>query len=139
MTRETLEKLTRRFVIEHNAPDFRRSHEELLTPGAIVHEYLPGMPPGLDRAAYERFIAGFRAALPDIRDEVDHVVVDGGYAAARWTGYGSHRGEPLMGIPAKGGRLVAHGMYMLRFEGEKIAEAWNFWDNLNVLEQLKAS
>jgi predicted ester cyclase len=137
MNRDIVEMLVRRFVVEHNGADFRRAHAELLTPGAVFHEYLPGLPPQLDRRGYEQFIVGFRNALPDIRNEVVDVVVDGVRAAARWTGYGTHTGEALMGLPALGAKVRAHGMYLLRIEGDRIAEAWNFWDNLNVLEQLK--
>jgi predicted ester cyclase len=67
------------------------------------------------------------------------LLVDGSRAAVRWTGRGTHSGEPLMGMVAKGTRLVAHGIYVLRFDGDRIAEIWNHWDNLNVLEQLKGS
>lgn len=138
MMRDAIEKLARRFVLEHNGPGYLRAFDELLAPGALVHEYLPGLPPAMDRKVYEGFIASFRAALPDIRDEVNDVLVDGSRAAVRWTGYGTHTGEALMGLPAKGAKLVAHGIYVLRFEGERIAEVWNHWDNLNVLEQIKA-
>jgi len=137
MSREVVEKVARRFVTEHNGVGFARALDELLAPGAVVHEYLPGLPPAMDRAIYDGFLTSFRAAMPDIRDEVNDVIVDGSRVAVRWTGHGTHTGEALMGIPAKGARLVAHGIYILRFEGERIAEVWSHWDNLSVLEQLK--
>jgi predicted ester cyclase len=137
MNRDALERVARRFVLEHNSAEFERCLDELLTPGVDVHEYLPGLPPSLDRAGYERFVAGFRAALPDIHNEVKDVLVDGDRAAVRWTGHGTHSGEALMGIPGKGNKVTAHGVYILRFEGGRIAEVWNHWDNLSVVEQLK--
>jgi predicted ester cyclase len=139
MTRDGIDKAARRFVMEHNSAQFRQAFDELLAPDVVVHEYLPGVPPSLDRGAYEGFIATFRAALPDIRDEVNDLLVDGDRAAVRWTGHGTHTGEALMGLPAKGSRLTAHGIYILRFRGGQIAEAWGHWDNLGVLEQLKGA
>jgi predicted ester cyclase len=129
--------LARRFVMEHNQADYLRSFDALLTPNAIVHEYLPGLPGDMDRAFYNQFIAGFRAALPDIRNQVEDVIVSGDKAVVRWTGYGTHTGADLVGVPAGGRPVVAHGIYLFRFEGDCIAEVWNHWDNLNVVQQLQ--
>ena len=57
--------------------------------------------------------------------------------AVRWVGGGTHTGEPLVGIPAAGRAVRAHGVYILRFASDgTIAEVWNHWDNLNVVQQL---
>jgi len=129
-------ELARRFVLEHNQADYRASFDQLLAPACRVHEYLPGVPPTLDRAAYEQFIAAFRAALPDIHNTVEDVTGDDQTAMVRWTGHGTHTGEPLMGVPPSGKTLEAHGVYVLHLAGGKIVEVWDFWDNLNVLQQL---
>lgn len=127
----------RRFVPEHNQPDYLASHEELLAPDAIVHEFLPRLPASLDRAGYAGFIANFRGAPPDIANTIEGVIDGGERVAVRWTGGGTHTGEPLMGLPASGRRMVAHGVYALRFAPDgKIAEVWNHRDNLNVVQQL---
>jgi steroid delta-isomerase-like uncharacterized protein len=135
---ETLAQLAARFVREHNQPEYLAAHEALLAPDALVHEYLPGLPDSLDRAGYAGFIAAFRAALPDVANTVEDVVVAEDRAVVRWTGRGTHTGAPLLGRPATGRRVQAHGVYVLRFAGERIAELWNHWDNLNVLGQLGA-
>lgn len=137
MSGDAIERLARRFVTEHNSAGFRDALADLLAPNAILHEYLPGLPSDMDRLAFEGFIAAFRAALPNIRNEVNEVLVDGTRAAVRWTGHGTHTGEALMQMAAKGGHVRAHGIYFLRFEGARIVEVWNAWDNLNVIEQLK--
>jgi steroid delta-isomerase-like uncharacterized protein len=134
----TLAHLARRFVLEHNQPDYLASHEALLAPDAVVHEYLPGLPDRLDRAGYAGFIAAFRAALPDVANTIEDVIVADDRAVVRWTGGGTHTGGPLLGRPATGRPLRARGVYVLRFVGERIAEVWNHWDNLNVLDQLGA-
>jgi hypothetical protein len=66
--------LARRFVLEHNRADFQRTFDELLSPNCIVHEYLLGLPSDIPRSIYEQFIAGFRAALPDIHNEIQEVI-----------------------------------------------------------------
>lgn len=134
----TLAQRARRFVLEHNQPAYLASHEALLAPAAVVHEYLPGLPDCLDRAGYAGFIAMFRAALPDIANTVEELIVADDMAVVRWAGGGTHTGAPLLGRPATGRPLRAQGVYILRFAGERIAEVWNHWDNLNVLAQLAA-
>jgi len=134
----TLERLVRRFAVEHNGPDYAAALDALMTPDAVIHEYLPGLPPSLDRAGYAGFIARFRTALPDVANTAEEVVVSGGRAAVRWTSRATHTGAPLLGRPAAGRHVEAHGLYLFRFVGDRIAEVWNHWDNLNVLEQLGA-
>jgi steroid delta-isomerase-like uncharacterized protein len=136
MTVEENKKLARRFVLEHNQADYRATFGDVLAGDCVLHEYLPGVPESMDRQAYEHFIAMFRAALPDIHNSVDEVVVQADAASVRWTGRGTHTGDALMGVPASGNQITAHGVYVLRIVGGKIVEAWDYWDNLNVLQQL---
>src|SRR6516165_9628861 len=96
----------RRFVLEHNQEGYLATFDDLLAPSCVVHEYLPGVPPAMDRAAYSHFIAAFRAALPDIHNVVEDVIAEGDKVSVRWTGSGTHTGARLMGIPA-GGRQVS--------------------------------
>jgi steroid delta-isomerase-like uncharacterized protein len=124
--------------MEHNQAGYLAAFDELLAPGCLVHEYLPGLPEAMDREGYNQFIAGFRRALPDIHNVVEDIIAEGDKVAVRWMGYGTHTGDPLMGAPASGNGLRAHGTYVLRFSEGKIAEVWNNWDNLNVMQQMGA-
>jgi steroid delta-isomerase-like uncharacterized protein len=136
MSLEQNKTMARRFVMEHNQAGYLASFEALLAPDCLVHEYLPGLPDTLDRQGYNGFIAAFRSALPDIHNSVEDVIAEGNKVVVRWTGYGTHTGEPLMGIPSSGASLKAQGTYILRFSEGKIAEVWNNWDNLNVMQQM---
>jgi predicted ester cyclase len=129
--------LAQRFLIEHNQANYLQSFDHLLSANCTIHEYLPGLPDAMNRSSYEQFIAGFRAALPDIRNQVDELIISGDRAVIRWTGCGTHTGAALMGIPSAGNPVEAHGIYILRFEGDSIAEIWNHWDNLSVVHQLQ--
>ena len=129
--------LARRFLMEHNQANYLQAFDQLFGPECVIHEYLPGLPENMNRAAYEQFIKNFRDALPDIHNEVEDVVVSGDRAVVRWTGYGTHTGAALMGIPASGKSVKAHGIYILRIEQDRIAEIWDNWDNLSVMQQLQ--
>lgn len=58
--------------------------------------------------------------------------------AIRWTGSGTHTGANLFGIPATGKRLLAPGISMLHVRDGHIAELWNNWDTLNIMQQVGA-
>ena len=136
MSTDQMIETARQFLLTHNQANYREAFDSYFTPDCLIHEYLPGLPESMDRAVYEQFIASFRAALPDIRNQLEDIFAHGVYVAIRWTGYGTHTGADLMQIPAAGRPVKAHGIYILRFEDGKIAEVWNHWDNLNVMRQL---
>jgi predicted ester cyclase len=135
---EDLVKKAKRFVLEHNQAAYVASLDELCTPDVLVHEYLPGLPEPMDRDTYNGFLAGFRAALPDVHNSIEDVVAAGDRVVVRWRGFGTHTGEALMGVSAAGMPVEAHGIYILRFEDGRIAEVWNNWDNANVMSMLTA-
>jgi len=137
MSTHPMIETAKRFLLTHNQANYREAFDEYFTPDVVIHEYLPGLPDAMDRAFYEQFIAGFRAALPDIHNTVEDVFAGGDRATLRWKGYGTHIGADLMQIPAAGKAVEAHGIYILRFQNGKIAEVWNHWDNLNVMTQLQ--
>jgi steroid delta-isomerase-like uncharacterized protein len=136
---ELNKELARRFVLEHNQAAHVATFDAILAPDCAVHEYLPGVPAAMDRAAYEQFIAMFRAALPDIQNAVEDIVAEDDRVVVRWIGRGTHSGEPLMGVPAGGAPVTASGVYVFRIVDGKIVEAWDNWDNLNVMQQLGGS
>jgi predicted ester cyclase len=130
-------EIGKRFLLTHNQANYRQAFDEYFSPDVVIHEYLPGLPDAMDRAFYEQFIAGFRAALPDIHNEIGDIFAAGDRVAIRWTGYGTHTGAELMQIPAAGKSLTAHGIYILRISDGKIVEVWDNWDNLSVMAQLR--
>jgi steroid delta-isomerase-like uncharacterized protein len=94
------------------------------------------MPNAVDRPAFSQFIGMFRSSLPDIHNSVEDVVAEGDKVVVRWFGSGTHTGAALMGIPASGAQVTARGIYIMSFADGKIAEVWDNWDNLNVLQQI---
>jgi predicted ester cyclase len=137
MSTETMLATARRFLLTHNQADYLAAFDTYFAPDVVVHEYLPGLPDAMPRPVYEQYIAAFRAALPDVQNKLLDIFADGDRVVMRWTGGGTHTGADLMQVPASGRPVWAQGIYILRFEGDRIAEVWNNWDNLNVMQQLQ--
>ncbi len=136
MSTDQLIETAKQFLFTHNQANYLDAFDRYFTPTCLIHEYLPGLPEPMNRAVYEQFIAGFRAALPDIHNQLEDIFAQGDRVVMRWTCYGTHTGADLMQVPATGQSLTAQGIYILHFEAGKIAEVWNHWDNLNVITQL---
>jgi steroid delta-isomerase-like uncharacterized protein len=107
--------------------------EELLTPTYRLHEGGRVVIEGRD-GALER-VRALRRAFPDLRHYVLDRLVDGDRVVERWVLEGVHRSS-FLGIEATGRRVRVEGVAVMRFEGARIAEAWQYWDRLAVLEQL---
>jgi steroid delta-isomerase-like uncharacterized protein len=80
----------------------------------------------------------FRAAFPDLRFEVEIVIADGDYVAARWTARGTHTGR-WGDVDATGRFVTLSAVNLFRFESGRVAEIWNHRDDLGLQEQLGAA
>jgi steroid delta-isomerase-like uncharacterized protein len=124
----------------------RRFYEEVWDKGNIdvaddvfAHDYVrhdlrateaaPG-PEGQKQVA-----RAFRAAFPDLRFEVEIVIAEGDYVAARWAARGTHTG-PWGAVEPTGRFITLSGVNIFRFESGRVAEIWNYRDDLGLQEQL---
>lgn len=109
--------------------------EEYLTEDYVYHG-LGGMmsktPIGFMEA-----IKGFHAAIPDLKSEIIDIVGEGDRLVLRFNFTGTHKGE-FLGFPANGANLHFEGMIMRRFEGEKVAEDWDYFDFPTVVSQIQS-
>ena len=106
--------------------------ETILTPGYVVH---PEEAHGA--AGLQEMVDGYRAALSDLRVDVDQQFSAGDRVATVSTLRGIHAGE-LMGT-APTGREVAFAMITIsRFEDGCIAEEWEIADTASLLAQIGA-
>jgi steroid delta-isomerase-like uncharacterized protein len=94
-------------------------------------EALPG-PAGQKKIADD-----FRAAFPDLEVDVELVVGEGDYVVGRWTASGTHLGQWSRLAPT-GKRVTFSAVNIYRFEGGKVAEIWNYRDDLGLMEQVGA-
>jgi steroid delta-isomerase-like uncharacterized protein len=78
---------------------------------------------------------GYREAFPDLRIEIDELLVAEEATVVEFTLTGTHRGE-LLGISPTGRRINVNGMIRSRFRDGRIVEEWEILDQLSLLEQL---
>lgn len=67
----------------------------------------------------------------------DLEVAEGDYVVHHWTFSGTHIGD-LGPIQATGRKATASGIDIFRVQGGKIAEIWQQWDQLSLMQQLGA-
>jgi steroid delta-isomerase-like uncharacterized protein len=106
--------------------------DELLAPDAVVH--------GLDGdltgpAGFKPFQARYRSAFPDLKLTIEDEIAEGDRVAVRWTVTATHRGSTL-GFPATGAGVRFTGMVFVRIAKGRIAEGWNNFDMVGMLQQL---
>jgi steroid delta-isomerase-like uncharacterized protein len=116
-------------VNQHN-PD---AIDELYTPDFVWHE------PDQDIQGPEegkQFLRAYLTAFPDLRCSVEDEIAEGDEVVTRWTISGTHQGEVEEFGPPTGKHVEIKGITIHRIEGGKIAEEWERYDNLSVMQQL---
>ena len=126
---------------EANKSIIRRRVEEIWNQGdlaiadeLIADDYLSNGQT-IGREGYKQFVAGVRAAFPDLRLTLDDLVAEGDRVAVRYTGRGTHAGA-FMGIPPTGKRVTFTGIDLFRIAHGRMAEEWLMFDQLGLLRQL---
>jgi steroid delta-isomerase-like uncharacterized protein len=108
--------------------------EEVFAADYERHDLRPT--PAVPGPAGQKRIAGdFRAAFPDLRWNVELLVAEGDYVVGRWTAEGTHRG-PWGAVEPTGRPMKFSGVNIFRFENSKVAEIWNYRDDLGLMQQL---
>jgi predicted ester cyclase len=104
--------------------------DDLFTPDYVDHQD--------DHRGVEPFkqqLLAFWSAFPDLRIEVDDVVVDGDRFASRTTITGRQTGE-LMGLPPTGTGVMVSAVDIGRTVDGRAAERWGGLDMFSLLVQL---
>jgi steroid delta-isomerase-like uncharacterized protein len=109
--------------------------EEYLTDNYVYHG-LGGMTAQTPMGFMEA-IKGFHLAIPDVKSEIIDMVAEGDRLVLRFNFTGTHEGD-FLGFPASGAKLKFEGMIMRRFENEKVAEDWDYFDFPTVVSQIKS-
>jgi steroid delta-isomerase-like uncharacterized protein len=97
---------------------------ELVTPGFLDHDPLPGQPAGADGAA--SVVSTMHGAHPDLRFAIHALVAEGDLVTVRWTLHGTNTG-PLLGRPPTGERVEVAAIAIFRVEDGRLAERWAGW------------
>jgi steroid delta-isomerase-like uncharacterized protein len=89
---------------------------------------------GIEEA--KQFVDMFKTAFPDMHATVEDVVAEGDKVVTRVTLRGTHQGEVEEFGPPTGRQVEIEGITIHRIEDGKIAEEWNSYDNLSMMQQL---
>jgi steroid delta-isomerase-like uncharacterized protein len=109
---------------------------ELLAEDFVEHEELPGLEPS--KEGVKQLFHMYRAAFPDLRMEVQDVLVSGDKAVARVRATGTHQGE-FLGMAATGKSVDVQLIDITRFGDDGLArEHWGVFDSLALMQQLGA-
>ncbi len=89
---------------------------------------------GLEEA--RQFVTMYKTAFPDLNVTVEDVISEGDNVVTRYTIRGTHQGEIEEFGPPTGRQIELEGITIHRIEDGKIAEEWERYDNLSMLQQL---
>ena len=105
-----------------------------------TQDYAYHGPGGLELRGIDQLrgmIEGYLTAFPDLHMSVEQRVVEGNLISTRWNVTGTHDG-PLGDIEPTGKKIDIAGQLTMRFEGTKIAEEWEVFDEVAMLKQIGA-
>jgi predicted ester cyclase len=89
--------------------------------------------------AFTQYAMSWLNAFPDARLTVHNEVEAGDWVAQEFTFAGTHQGtlpSPAGDIPATNRSLSGRGVQLLRAQGDKLAEAHLYFDQVQVMTQL---
>lgn len=106
---------------------------DLIGPGFVDHNPMPGTPPGSEgmKQAMEMFISAF----PDMTSDLTFLVAEGDLVVGHQTTKGTHKGD-LMGIPATGKKVEFAEIHIVRIKDGKAVEHWGLADGEAMMQQL---
>ena len=136
MSTEANKELVRKWVDEVlNRRDVSEQSPAYQLVAADFVGHFPGQPPIEGLEAYRQFGSLYFSAFPDLQITPEDLIAEGDKVTMRYGWRGTHKGE-LMGIPATGKQVTTSGISILRVANGKIAEQWDSFDNLGMLQQL---
>lgn len=113
--------------------------DRLCTDDVVGHGLAgPDGQPVKSRDAFREFFRSFRASFPDIQIEVEEAVSAGENCVCRCRVKATHTGEGFLG-PASGASVDFTGMCWVKVRDGRIAESWNSFDFLSVVQQIEAA
>ena len=108
--------------------------DEAFAADAMIH--INGSPkPSLSLAEFKEMAKGLLASFPDIHFTIEDQVVAGDKVTTRWVAEGTNTG-PLGDIPATGKGVRFNGLILDKVVDGKVAERWEQWDQVGMMQQL---
>jgi steroid delta-isomerase-like uncharacterized protein len=135
--------------VEENVQSMRRWFQEVWNEGRIKTIYELLTPDAVARGQrgadielrgpeeFAKFVDEIRSAFPDIKLKIEDIFGTDDKVVVRWSAVMTHTGDAL-GLQASGKAVRSRGITIARFAGGRIAEGWDNWDQLGMLEQIGA-
>lgn len=130
MNNETSKQLAQRFLDAFEAGD-TQVLGEFVKPDYIQHS--KGAPQGL--AGVQMFMGMMRGAFPDAHLEIHHIIAENDHVVAHWTMTGTQQ-APFLNVPATNRPIKIEGMDIWRVQDGMLAEHWDSYDQLGMMQQL---
>jgi steroid delta-isomerase-like uncharacterized protein len=130
---------------EENIAMLRRAWDEVYGQGRLdsIHEFVvddviahepDGDVWGIEE--FRRYLSTYLAAFPDTSVTVEDVIAEGDKVVSRYTVRGTHNGTTEEYGPPTGKQMMIEGITIYHFKGGRLAEMWDRYDNLAVMQQL---
>jgi steroid delta-isomerase-like uncharacterized protein len=110
----------------------------MMSPKCVGHGKAPDGGDTIGAEGFKSFHRAYLNAFPDLKVNVDDVIVDGRKVVVRWVASGIHQGDGL-GFPATGRPMRIIGMSIVYVKGGQIVEGWDSYDQHGMLQQLGLS
>jgi steroid delta-isomerase-like uncharacterized protein len=111
----------------------REAIAELLAENAPIHD---GGITVHGPAGFYAFFDRMSAAFSAIRVTIEETIADGDKVCVRWSCALKHTGYGL-GMPPSGKTLQTTGITIVRIADGKLAEGWQNWDMLGLMQQIE--
>lgn len=86
---------------------------------------------------FKNLVKVYLAAFPDVHLTVEDAFGAGDRVTVRWTSRGTHEGV-MMGIPPSHNKIEVMGISIFRMTGGQVAEEWEGFDTLGMMQQIGA-
>jgi len=87
------------------------------------------------REGLRQYVSTIRQAFADFRVTTEEILAEGDKVVVRWRAQGTHQSD-FMGIRPTWREIALVGMSMHRIDNGRIAESWDGYDTLGVMQQL---
>jgi len=133
---ENIQGLRRWFQEVWNEGRIETVHD-LLSPDAVARGQRGGEAEIRGPEEFVKFVREIRDSFPDIKVTVEDAFGAGDKVVLRWSAVMTHTGD-APGLPASGRTVRIGGISIARMVEGKIAEGWDNWDQLGMLQQIGA-
>jgi steroid delta-isomerase-like uncharacterized protein len=110
--------------------------DELIDPNFVDHDSaMPEEVSGIE--GFKEFVSMYRSGFSDTHIVVEDQVAEEDKVVTRWMATGTHDGD-FWGLAPTGKRVEITGMEIARISGGKIAEIWDNYDVMGLMQQIGA-